>query len=84
MKQIDAALEQKLRAKPEARVRLIVRTARPPGEVTALLAEKGLRVLRTSALINAVTVEGSAQSALLLCDEDWVAHIEEDKPVRIQ
>ena len=84
MKQIDAALEKKLRAKPDAHVRLIVRTSRPPGEVSTLLAEKGLRVLRSSSLINAVTVEGTAQSALRLCDEDWVAHIEEDKTVRIQ
>ena len=82
MKQIDAALESKLRANPDARVRLIVRTRGPVA--SGAFSEKGLRVIRTSSLINAATVEGTAAEALRLCDEDWVDHIEEDRPVHIQ
>ncbi len=83
MDRIDAALEQKLRAEPDARVRLIVRTTAPAAESAERFAEYGLRVIRASSLINAVTVEGTAASALSLCDEDWVAYIEEDRSVHI-
>jgi len=83
MKQLDANLEQRLRAHPDARVRLIVRTNAAPADAKPLLEAKGLRVIRTSTLINAVTVEGTGSAALALCDEDWVARIEEDKPVHI-
>ncbi|MCA1553093.1 MAG: hypothetical protein LC737_01810 [Chloroflexi bacterium] len=84
MKQIDPKLEQRLCAHPQTRVRLIVRTNMPPADCAVMLADKGLRVVRTSSLINALTVEGTAKDALALCDEDWVVHVEEDKPVHIQ
>lgn len=81
MQQIEAAFEQKLRNNPKAPVRVIVRTKGDPSPHTHALQSKGLHVVRTSALINAITVEGTGQQALALCDEDWVERIEEDKPV---
>ncbi len=81
MSKMDATLEKKLRSDPSAKVRLIVRTVNRPEQSTAVLQAKGLQVVRTSTLINAITVEGSAKAALSLGDEDWVARIEEDKPV---
>ncbi len=83
MKQFDAKLEQRLREHPSAHMRLIVRTNVAPAEAKTMLEAKGLRVIRSSSLINAVTVEGTGTAALSLCDEDWVAHVEEDKLVHI-
>jgi hypothetical protein len=48
--------------------------------VSALEAQ-GFKVIRVSSLINAVTVEGKAQMALRLDQEEWVVRIEEDKIV---
>ena len=81
MKQIDAAFEQRLRNNPNTQVRVIVRTKGNPSQFTQALESKGLHVVRTSTLINAATVEGTAKATLALCDEDWVERIEEDKPV---
>ncbi len=81
MKPMDVSLEQKLRGDPNAHVRLIIRTAAKPAQYRTALEQQGLRVLRVSTLINAVTVEGLAKSALALRDKDWVAAIEDDRPV---
>ena len=81
MKPIDTALEQKLRAHPNAHVRVIVRTSKPPADCVAALPALNLRAVYTSTLINAITVEGTAQNALALNNADWVVRVEEDKPV---
>ena len=81
MAQIDATFEKKLQNNPTAKVRLIVRTTQPPAQCASLLEAQGFKIIRTSTLINALTVEGSAKSALSLRAAAWVARIEEDKPV---
>jgi hypothetical protein len=81
MSRIDAAFEKKLQSNPSASVRLIVRTAQAPAQYVSALEAQGFKVIRTSSLINAVTVEGKAQLALTLGNEDWVVRIEEDKIV---
>ncbi len=81
MKALDAALEQKLRSNLDAKVRVIVRTNGDPNQYTQTLQSQGFHVVRTSSLINAVTVDGTAKLALALGGADWVARIEEDKPV---
>jgi hypothetical protein len=81
MSRIEAAFEKKLQSDLSAHVRVIVRTAQPPAQYVSTLEAKGFKVVRMSSLINAVTVEGSAQSALTLSNEAWIVRIEEDKIV---
>ena len=81
MKTIDTSFEKKLRGDPDAELRVIVRTAAEPAQYTAALEKQGLRVVRVSTLINAVTVSGKAKAVLALGGEGWVTRIEEDKPV---
>jgi hypothetical protein len=81
MSRIDAAFEKKLQSNPSANVRVIVRTAQAPAQCVSALEAQGFKVIRVSSLINAVTVEGKAQMALRLDQEDWVVRIEEDKLV---
>ena len=61
MSRMDKALEAKLRSAPDARVRVIVRTASNPSQYASSLEPLGLRVLHVSTLINAITVEGPAK-----------------------
>jgi len=81
MSRIESAFEKRLRSNPTAHVRVIVRTAQAPTQYVSALEAKGFKVIRTSTLINAVTVEGSAQLALTLSNEAWIVRVEEDKIV---
>ena len=81
MSRMDKALEAKLRSAPDARVRVIVRTASNPSQYASSLEPLGLRVLHVSTLINAITVEGPAQAILKLSAEGWVVALEPDGPV---
>ncbi len=80
---IDASFAKKLKSNPQARQRAIVRTASPAADHTADCERLGLRVVRVSMLINAVTVEGSGHVLLALERETWVVRVEEDKVVHI-
>ncbi len=81
MEPLEPKFEKRLKADPRARLRAIVRTAPQPAAHTSELEKHGLRVVRVSSLINAVTVEGTATAVLSLANETWVVRIEEDKPV---
>ncbi len=81
MKIIEASFEKKLRSKPDARLRAIVRTAPPAAAHRADCERLGLRVVRVSTLIDAVTVEGAGEVLLALEREAWVVRVEEDKAV---
>jgi hypothetical protein len=78
---MDQVLEARLRSAPEARVRVIVRTASSPSQYASSLEALGLRVHYVSTLINAITVEGPAKAILKLSAEDWVVALEPDAPV---
>jgi hypothetical protein len=78
---IDKALEAKLTSAPDAQVRVIVRTVSNPSQYVSTLVASGLRVLHTSTLIDAITVEGPAKAVLALRTESWVVALEPDKPV---
>lgn len=81
MKALEPRFEKRLRQNPAARLRAIVRTGPQPAARTADMERRGLRVVRVSTLIDAVTVEGPATAVLSLARETWVVRIEEDKPV---
>ena len=81
MSRIDKALEARLKNAPDARLRVIVRTAPNPGQYATSLEGLGLRVLHVSTLINAISVEGPAKAILNLSAEDWVVALEPDGPV---
>ncbi|MBI5877386.1 MAG: hypothetical protein HZB53_07030 [Chloroflexi bacterium] len=78
---IDASFARKLKADPRARHRAIVRTAPPAADHTPDCERLGLRVVRVSTLISAITIEGVAQVVLALEREAWVVRVEEDKAV---
>jgi hypothetical protein len=81
MTAIDASFAKKLKANPRARQRAIVRTEPPAAEHRDDCERLGLRVIRVSTLINAVTVEGAGGVLLALEREEWVVRVEEDKAV---
>lgn len=81
MDKIESNLQQKLAADPEQSVALIVRTRGDPTPHLSSLAELGLQVRHQFKLLPGVSVTGSAGAALSLLDKDWVAKIEEDRPV---
>lgn len=81
MTAIDASFAKKLKAHPRARQRAIVRTAPPAAAHQSDCERLGLRVIRVSTLISAVTVEGAGELLLALEDETWVVRVEEDKAV---
>lgn len=81
MTRIDKALEARLKTAPDAPARVIVRTAPHASEYASVLEAEGLRVVRVSSLINAVTVEGPARAILSLSNKPWVVGLEPDGTV---
>ena len=81
MTEIESTLKMKLLEDPTATVRAIIRTDGDPKARVGALQKKGFRIVHTSALINAITVEGTAQAVLGLQAEPWALKIEEDKVV---
>ena len=84
MAKIEQAFQAKLKKRPEATVRLIVRVAGEMSGARARLTELGVTVLRSFTLIRAVAVSCSAATALALLLESWVQAIEEDRQVFVQ
>lgn len=78
---ISARLARKWRATPDAPVQAIIRTIADPKEVSAIMEERGLTVVRRFSLLPALTISGPARDVLALASEDWITRIEEDNPV---
>jgi len=81
---IERAFEDKLRERPEATVRLIVRVAGDVPQAKVRLDALGVTVHRSFALLKAVAATCSAQTALALLREPWVQSVEEDRQLFIQ
>jgi len=81
MAKIDPELEGQLKARPNDRFDLIVRTQ---GEVVPhldWLASAGLQVKQQYRLTPGAAVSGSGQDAMKLLTQDWVISVEPDAPV---
>ncbi|NLE75242.1 MAG: hypothetical protein GX605_00640 [Chloroflexi bacterium] len=74
----------RLRQRPRARVRLIVRTTDDPRAHVEEIEGLGLRVHHVLRIAKAVAVEGTGARALRLAERAWVKGIEEDQEVRTQ
>lgn len=83
MARIDSSLLGELKASPEAKVNLILRTKGEPDDLIPLIQSRGIQVRRRFRLLKAVAIEGKAAACLKLVDEPWVEAIEEDREVRI-
>ncbi len=81
MAKISPAFLESLKAHPHSTVSVIIRTARPPAEVTSELTAMGFAVTRTFSLIAAIAATATAQSVINLLEKPWVESIEPDKPV---
>ena len=81
--QIMPDLLRRMKADPDADVRLIVRVKGDPAAAAEHLAGGPLRVLRTFTLISGLAVAGQARDGLRLLDEPWVERVEEDRVVRV-
>jgi hypothetical protein len=76
-------LLRRMKADPDADVRLIVRVKGEPAPAAQHLAGGPLRVLRTFTLVPGLAVAGKARDGLRLLDEPWVDRVEEDREVRV-
>jgi hypothetical protein len=76
-------LLRRMKANPDADVRLIVRVKGDPAPAAEQLDGGALRVLRTFTLVPGLAVAGKARDGLRLLDESWVEHVEEDRQVRV-
>jgi hypothetical protein len=83
MAKIGTELEQQLKAMPNRRVDLIVRTQGDATPHLEWLASAGLQVKQQFRLSPGVAISGFGADALELLDQDWVVSIELDAPVSI-
>jgi len=82
MTKIMPDLLRRMKADPDAQVRLIVRVDGDPAPAAERLAGGPVRVLRTLTLVPSLAVAGKARDCLRLLDEPWVDRVEEDRPVQ--
>lgn len=79
---IEASYLQFLQANAQQSVSVIIRVTDEPASVVQKLADRNLKVTATFKLVSAVAATGIAGEFLTLLDEDWVASIEPDQPVK--
>ena len=81
MAKVTAELLEKLQARGDAQVHLIVRTTGDSSQYVALLAERGIEVRQRFRLTRRLAIQGPAAMCLSLVDEPWIEVLEEDRPV---
>jgi hypothetical protein len=78
---ISARLARKWRAAPDDQVQAIIRTVADLNEVSAIVEQRGLTIVRRFSLLPALAIRGVARDVLALSGEDWITRVEEDRQV---